>query len=348
MAQQPRENSWWRERFPLNWQGIKETLLGETMPQHMRKWWFATGGIPFFLFFSLVVTGILLAFNYVPEPPQAYESVSRITNEIPFGAWVRGIHKWSAEFLVITLILHVLRVTITAAFKKPREFTWVMGALLLVCAFMAAFTGYSLVYSHQSYWAAVVGTNIAQSVPLVGPFVANLLRGGLELGPETWHRLFALHAAIIPILMVLLITVHLVLVRAHGVADVPGANNERTYRFFPDHFLTEAIIFMALLFGFTIVTIISPPALGPMADPLVTPLHTKPEWYFYWMYRWLKLTPLTVGVLVPVALALVFIVWPFIDDWIRKRAPKTEYQPILGAVVALTLIVLTIWETISP
>lgn len=339
---------WLRSRLPVEPGVLKEKLLGETMPQHMKNWWFATGGVPFFLFFTLAATGILLTFNYVPEPPRAYESVAAITNKIPFGVWVRSLHKWSAEFMVITLILHVLRVTITGAFRKPRELTWIVGAVLLLCTFLAAFTGYSLVYTHQSYWAAVVGANIAENIPLVGSFVANFLRGGPEVTPETWHRFFGLHAVVLPLTILGLVVLHIALVRLHGVAEIPGANNEKTYRFYPEHLLTEAIVFLGLLFTFTVLAIVAPPTLGPMADPLVTPLHTKPEWYFYWIYRWLKLTPSAVGILVPLALAAVFVFWPLVDGWIRKRLPRKEYHyPLVAAVVALVLIAMTVWESLS-
>ena len=347
LSQQTKEVSWWRERFPLNWKSLKDALLGETMPNHMKIWWFALGGIPLFLFATLMVTGILLAFNYVPEPPMAYKSVAKITNEIPFGAWVRGIHKWSAEFMIITLILHAMRVAFTGAFRKPRELTWVFGAILLLLALVEAFLGYSLIYEHLSYWAVVVGTNIAESIPLVGTFAANLLRGGPEIGPETWQRFFALHVAVVPLLIGLVITVHLTLVRAHGVAKIPGADNEESYKFYPDHVLREAIIFIFLLFVFTILTVIFSPHMGSMADPLTTPAHIKPEWYFYWVFRLLKLVPLIVGVMIPVIGAVVFIIWPFIDGKIKQDDSKIDYLPILGSLIALILIVMTIWEAVS-
>ncbi|GAB4261006.1 MAG: cytochrome b6 [Deferrisomatales bacterium] len=210
----------WADRaVPLDWHKIREEALGEVLPEHMRFWWYCLGGVPALMFVLLVATGILLAVYYVPHPDQAYESVAHITNDLRFGWWVRSLHRWGAEIMVVTVSLHAIRVFCTGAYRHPREVCWITGALLLLLTLGTAFTGYSLVYSQMSYWAMTIGTGIAAKVPLVGPWIARFMLGGEAIGPHTLTRFFVIHAAILPVILFLLIGVHIVFIRLHGVAE---------------------------------------------------------------------------------------------------------------------------------
>jgi len=229
MAAQGEKGGWWKERFPINMARLKE-VLGEELPDHMRYWWFCLGGVPLLIFLVLVATGLMLSVYYVPSPEKAHSSIQYIQEGVRFGWWIRGVHHWAAQFMIITVILHVMRVFFIAAYRKPRELCWVAGSLLLLTTLGMGFTGYTLTYTHQAYWAATVGTELAQSVPLIGGFIANFLRGGPTIGPGTLTRLFALHTVILPTFMAIFIFIHVFIMRLHGVAEHAAAIVEEMVR----------------------------------------------------------------------------------------------------------------------
>ncbi len=211
--------AWIDESLPVDWGKIKEEAVGEILPHHMKLWWYCLGGVPAIMFLMLVISGIMMAFYYVPYPSEAYESVARITNDIPFGWWLRSIHRWCAELMVVTVSLHAIRVFATGAYRHPREFCWISGSILLLLTLGAGFTGYSLCYTQTSYWAMTIGTGIAGKTPIIGDFLSRFMLGGDSIGEATLNRFFILHAAIIPAIIFLMIFVHIVLIRLHGVAE---------------------------------------------------------------------------------------------------------------------------------
>lgn len=139
-------------------------------------WPHTLGSATLFLLQVQILTGVFLAFYYVPSVEHAYGSVEYITKEIPFGAYIRGLHRWSASLVIIFAVLHLLRVFFTGAYKYPREASWVVGALLLVVIFAFGFTGYLLPWDQKAYWATVVGTHIAETAPGIGDLIARLLK----------------------------------------------------------------------------------------------------------------------------------------------------------------------------
>ncbi|MFQ5629514.1 MAG: cytochrome bc complex cytochrome b subunit, partial [bacterium] len=175
---------WFAESFPIDLNILKE-VSSEPIPNHLKRWWFAIGGTPLYLFVIQAITGIVLTFYYVPDPAEAFNSVARITTEVRFGWFIRSVHKWSAHLMVLTLMLHMMRVFFTAAYRKPRELNWMIGVGILLTTLGFGFTGYSLIYEQLSYWAAVVGTNIAAATPLIGDTLAGFIRGGEEIGANT-------------------------------------------------------------------------------------------------------------------------------------------------------------------
>ena len=287
--------AWLKERVPIDATGLTSSL-NEPVPNHLKKWWFCVGGTPAYLFCVQAITGILLTFYYVPEPTQAYASVAHITNDVPFGWWIRGIHKWGANFMIIAVILHALRVYFTRAYQRPRELTWVTGAIILGLTMVFGFTGYSLVYEQLSYWGATVAANLTASAPLVGEQLAQFIRGGDTVGANTLTRFFVFHIGVLPTLLVILLVIHLGFVRLHGVTELRFADQEgqkkQHFNFFPDHLLTEIAIGLVLITVLSCFAVIFPAGLGEEADPLTTPSHIKPEWYFFFTFRWLKLAGL--------------------------------------------------------
>ena len=341
---------WVKSRFPVDLDSLRSGL-NEPVPNHLKRWWWCLGGIPAYLFVIQALTGIMLTFYYVPDTAKAYESVSYITHTVPFGWWIRSIHKWSSSFMIITVILHVMRVYFTGAFRAPREVTWIIGALILILCLAFGFTGYSLVYEQLAYWGATVAANLTASVPLIGEPMARFIRGGDAIGPATLTRFFVFHIGVLPTLMVILVGIHIAMIRMHGVTELhfsdekPG--EKQTFRFVPDHVLTELLIGVALLTVLTAFAVIFPAQMAEKANPLVTPEHIKPEWYFYFTFRWLKLTGLTTAVLSLGLGAGLFIFWPFVDSRLQRISPKVDLSILLGVLGVLGILALTIWEAVG-
>jgi|SaaInl4_135m_RNA_FD_contig_61_757738_length_8595_multi_5_in_0_out_0_4 quinol-cytochrome oxidoreductase complex cytochrome b subunit len=337
---------WLRQSFPVDGEVLRE-MSSEPIPNHLKRWWYALGGTPAYLFIVLAATGISLTFYYRPSPEVAYESVGRITNEIRFGWLIRSVHHWAANLMVLSVILHVIRVFFTRAYRKPRELNWMFGVGILIVIFTFGFTGYSLVYEQLSYWAAVVGTNIAEATPIVGPYLATFMRGGVDITSNTLTRMFVLHIGVLPTVIVILLGLHIVQIRLHGVSIPDGEAKKdagKTFPFFPNHLMTELVIGLSLTILLVVLALIAPAPLGEPANPNVTPEHIKPEWYFFAMFRWLKLTSFKVGVLGTMGFVGIFLFWPFIDRLIERAFPGKGVAMWIGVLGVLTLIAFTIWE----
>lgn len=164
------------------------------------------------------ITGMLLTLYYQPTPQAAYASIQMIDSQVRFGWLVRGIHHWSAQLLVATLIVHMGRVFFMGAYKKPRELNWVDGMLLLVVTFGFAFTGYLLPWDQKAYWATTVGTGLASSIPGLGELVVVFLRGGRVVSGATLARFYAIHIMWLPVAIVVLLVLHFMMVRRQGIS----------------------------------------------------------------------------------------------------------------------------------
>jgi quinol-cytochrome oxidoreductase complex cytochrome b subunit len=161
------------------------------------------------LFGSLVVSGIYLMFFYVPSPANAYGNIQSIQTDVAFGQYIRNVHRWSAHLMVIAVAAHLARVFYRGAYKSPKEFNWVIGVMLLVVTLLLSFTGYLLPWDQLAYWAVTVGTSMAAWVPIIGDEIQELLLGGSTVGSETLLRFYVLHVAVLPVILVGLVTIHL-------------------------------------------------------------------------------------------------------------------------------------------
>ncbi len=337
---------WVAERVPIPPEMLRKPLK-EELPNHLKTWLWAFGGTPLLFFFIQVVTGILLTFYYVPYPTHAYESIRQITFSLRFGWFVRGIHQAASQLMFVAVLMHMIRVFATRAFRAPRELTWVFGVSLFLVTLGFAFTGYSLVYDQLSYWATTVGTNMISEVPLVGRALLYLMRGGPDVNPNTLSRLYDFHIGVMPTLFVMLIVAHIALVRLHGVAPLEGESTTKTYSFVPDHVLREGAVGLVLLLAIVVYVILSPPGLGAKADPNLTPAHIRPEWYFFPSYRWLKMVPVQVGLWSSVAFVLSMLFWPWIDAGLERLAPGKKLGVMIGTAGWLFTLCLLIWEALS-
>jgi len=340
---------WLSERIPISGVQLRE-LTNEPVPNHLKRWWFALGGTPAYLFVVQIVTGIMLAFYYQAAPEAAYESVRYITHEAAFGWYLRSLHKWAATLMIASVILHQMRVYFTSAYRRPRELNWVIGMALLMCTLLTGFTGYSLVFEQLSYWGATVAANISDAVPVVGGFAKQMLLAGEQYNPRTLPRFYILHAAVLPTTIILLVAVHIAFIRLHGVTELKfedePEDKPQHFNFFPDHMLTELMIGLVLMILLSALATVFPATMGPAADPLTTPDVIKPEWFFYVSFRWLKLFSLSFAVLSTGFIVAAMFLWPWIDVALRKVTKNEDISIYIGIVATFLLVGLTVWEAV--
>jgi ubiquinol-cytochrome c reductase cytochrome b subunit/cytochrome b6 len=213
---------------------------------------------------------------------------------------------------------------------------------------MFGFTGYSLVYEQMSYWAMKVGTGIAGATPLIGNWIADFIRGGTEIGQNTLTRFYLFHVVLLPFLIIVAVSFHLYLIRMHGVSELKFKGDEKeekkTFPLWPDHVFTELIMVSIIMITLVVLSILFPVHLGEPADPNITPLHIKPEWYFYPVFRWLKITNLTVGVLGPIIFIIILFLWPYIDRFFERKWPGMELGFWIGIAGMITINIFLVWE----
>lgn len=194
-------------------------FLNKPVPKFAQRWWYCLGGITAFLFIVQAITGIMLAFYYKPTPEAAYASIQFIETQVYFGSAVRMIHHWSANGMILMCTAHMIRVFIMGAYKKPREFNWVSGALLLVLTLGFGLTGYLLPWDQRAYWATTVATEIAAAIPVIGDLALVFLRVGWDVAAETLNRFYALHILILPLITVVSMGAHFLMIRRVGIAE---------------------------------------------------------------------------------------------------------------------------------
>ena len=208
---------WLDERMGLL--SIWNTVFDRKVPKV--NWWYTLGSATLFVAIMQAATGIFLSIYYVPTPEEAYNSIEYIMNDVAFGWLVRGMHHWGATLMVILVFLHMLRVFFYAAYKYPREVTWITGVFLLLVTLGLGFTGYLLPWNQRSYWATAVGSSIVATVPLIGEFLMRVVRGGDDLTFLTLSRFYGVHIWFLPAALFSLIGVHLYLVVRNGISWVP-------------------------------------------------------------------------------------------------------------------------------
>jgi menaquinol-cytochrome c reductase cytochrome b subunit len=213
--------------YPLDWIEERSGLVGATRYFLFRRvpadsgWWHTLGSASLTAFLVQAVTGVILAMYYKPSPHDAYSSIQNITNEVTLGWLVRGMHKWGASVFIILMFLHMGRVFLFGAYKYPRELNWIVGATILLLGMLEGFTGYLLPWDQTAYWATVVGINLNGTAPFLGPWLAQFLRGGQEIGANTLTIFYSLHMLVLPAAIIGLITLHLYLVIRLGVSSPP-------------------------------------------------------------------------------------------------------------------------------
>jgi quinol-cytochrome oxidoreductase complex cytochrome b subunit len=338
-------------RFPV-WPVV--AFLGKKrVPQHRATAWYAMGGIALALFAIQVVTGILLMVYYRPSQP--WSSVQRIVTEVPFGAFLRSVHHWGANLMALTLFVHMFSTFFMKAYRPPREATWLTGLALFGVTLVFCFSGYLLPWDDLSFFATRVGITELEKGPGLGPWLADLARGGPDVTVDTIGRFYVLHETVLPLVVLGIMGAHLLFIQLQGMSEPDRfaalPEREKKYRpFFTDFMFAEIPIWLAIVAFVATLAAAVPRGLAPEADPFAAaPPGIKPEWYFLAPYQLLKLFPGNlelVGItLINGALAAAFVV-PFVD----RAAPtntRGRLMTALGIAALAGLAVLTAWGSWS-
>ncbi|MBZ0291098.1 MAG: cytochrome b N-terminal domain-containing protein [Anaerolineae bacterium] len=281
---------------------------------------FGLGGTALLLLLVQVVTGVLLMFVYRPNPADAYLSIIHLQTQVAFGQLIRNLHHWSANLLLIVVVLHLLRVFYTSAFHAPRRFNWLLGLALLGLSIAANFTGYLLPWDQLSYWAVTVGTSLLSYVPLIGDSLQHLLLGGPEVGAATLSRFYALHVMLIPLLMLLVGLYHIWRVRKDRFSRPRRVDEQESLpvqmRTTLPHLVSRegvyALVVLALVLAWATYT--DAPLLQS-ADPAQPPDPAKAAWYFAGLQELLfHFHPSFGAFVIPALIVATLIVLPYLRD----------------------------------
>lgn len=332
-------------------------------------WWYVFGSASLTLLLIQILTGIALALVYVPSADKAYESLLYLNYQQPLGWFLRALHYYAGSGMIVMVLVHMTQVFLHGSYKFPRELTWVLGVLLLLCTLGMFFTGQILRWDPDAYWGLAIGGSMAGRVPVAGPWLVRMLLGGPIIGADSLSRFFALHVFVIPASLILFLIIHLWLVIKCGISapPVPGqVVDPKTYHeeyekelkktgvpFLGDAMLKD-ILFSSLA---VIVVVILAAVLGPKGpsgppDPALAGANPRPEWPFLWLFALLSISPPAAETFIilvfPVLLIGILFLVPFLSNR-GERAPSRRPVAVLSVIVIYTILgALTYQGVTSP
>ncbi len=332
-------------------------------------WWYVFGSASMTMLGLQIVTGIGLALVYVPAADKAYESLLWLDDHQPLGWFLRALHYYAGSGMVVLVLAHMTQVFLHGAYKYPRELTWILGVVLLVCTLGMFFTGQVLRWDPDAYWGLAVGGSMAGRVPTAGPTIVEWLLGGAIIGGDSLSRFFALHVFVIPGLLLATLGLHLWLVLQRGVSapPVPGqpvdpetydATYHRELETSGVPFAGEAMLKDILFSALAVIVVVGLAAvLGPKGpsgppDPTLGGANPRPEWPFLWLFALLSLSPPSAETFIillfpPILVGLLFVV-PFVSNR-GERAPSRRPVAVLAVVTIYALLgALTYQGATSP
>lgn len=342
------------------------------------------GLISLYLFFILIGTGVLLMFYYVPSTDHAYNVMKDLEFVVSAGLLVRNMHRWAAHLMVLFVLLHMCRVFYTGAYKRPREFNWMLGVGLFLLTLGLSFTGYLLPWDQLAFWAITVGTSIAAYAPVIGPKLQYLMLGGNVVGQESLIRFYALHVIVLPTVAVMMLSVHLWRVRkdgglsrpdedepgdvvqqinlgqlpanktyglmelAHGTTFQVGKNPEDEVFSWPHLIFRELLLFLLVVAVVLFLAVFWNAPLEEIANTIHPPNPAKAPWYFLGLQELVSYSAFWGGVVVPGALVGVLLLLPYID---RKREGVGRWfareRTIANSIFTICLIIAVVLTIIG-
>jgi quinol-cytochrome oxidoreductase complex cytochrome b subunit len=331
------------------------------------------GLISLFLFFILVATGILLMFYYVPSTSQAYDRMLDLRGTVAFGIFLRNMHRWSAHGMVAMVFLHMCRVFLTGSYKKPREFNWVIGVLLLLVTLFLSFTGYLLPWDQLAFWAITVGTSIAGYAPLIGKQMQFVLLGDTTVGQEALLRFYVLHVAVLPAVLVTLVGIHFWRIRKDGGLSRPedapklkpapvvvktriyglqgfvrgpftkvGNTPEDSVFSWPNLLMAELFVFVLTVSLILVVSLMFNAPLEQPVNVMHPPNPAKAPWYFLGLQEMVSYSAFWGGIGIPGIMVALLLVVPYIDRGTQGVGRWFARERLLANTLFLTLVTLNI------
>jgi ubiquinol-cytochrome c reductase cytochrome b subunit len=331
------------------------------VPRETASWFYVFGSAALVVFVMQILTGMMLAVIYVPSAGEAWNSMQTLNHSIAFGWYIRALHGWGSNFMVAIVLIHMVQVFLFGAFKYPRELTWIVGVFLLLMTLGMAFSGQVLRFDQDAFWGLGIGASICSRIPIVGPWMVNLLLGGPIIAGATLSRFFALHVFVIPGMLIAFVGLHLLMVLKLGINEwpMPGRIVRKATYIKEYHELTHkdgipfvpGAVWKDLFFGGCVLLTLAIVAayFGPYGpsgrpDPTIIQTAPRPDYFFLWLYALLSLLPpkmetpaLLIG---PVIAILFLLLLPFIfgegeKSW--RRRPIAVLTILLVAVVFGTL-----------
>ena len=303
---------------------------------------FGLGGINALLFIILAFTGLLLRFSYVPIPENAYDSITSLQNNTLFGSLLRNIHHWSAMLMVITAFLHLLRVFYSQSIFYERKKNWHYGLILFGLVLFFNFTGYLLPWDQLSYWAVTIMTNIVEYIPLIGSYLANIIRGGKLVDENTLLNFYNFHTALLPMLFVIFMVLHFWLVRKAKGVTVANKNEQKMVKVYPGLILKEIIVAFFLITLIILFAMFFDAPMLDKANPLVSPNPSKAPWYFMGVQELLiHLHPVFVTFVIPISLITFLFYTPYIKID-KEKTGSWFYSQKGGEIIILSIIFSTL------
>ncbi|MBR9824725.1 MAG: cytochrome b/b6 [Alphaproteobacteria bacterium] len=333
---------WLDSRLPiirLGW----DSFVDFPTPRNLNYWWTFGGILAVFLVIQ-IVTGIILAMHYVPHELYAFDSVERIRRDVNYGWMIQSMHANGASFFFVAVYLHMFRGLYYGSYKAPREVLWILGVVIYLLMMATAFMGYVLPWGQMSYWGAIVITNLVAAVPFVGDAIREWLWGGFSVGQSTLNRFFSLHY-LLPFIIAGVVGLHIWALHVPGNGNPVGLearkgddNKKDTLPFHPYYTVKDAFAILVYLMVFCVFVFFLPNVLGHAdnfieANPLSTPAHIVPEWYFLPFYAILRAVTFDIGpidaklggVLAMFGAIAILFVLPWLDT---SKVRSMRYRPL--------------------
>lgn len=328
---------WVDSRLPVFTLMQKEYGVFPT-PKNFNYFW-NFGAIAMVMLIIMIVTGIVLAMHYTAHVDHAFDSVERIMRDVNSGWLIRYIHMNGASFFFIAVYIHIFRGMYYGSYKKPRELLWILGVIIFILMMATAFMGYVLPWGQMSYWGATVITNLFSAIPLVGDKIVTLLWGGFSVDNPTLNRFFALHY-LMPFVIVAVVFLHVWALHITGSNNPTGIEpkgKQDTLPFHPYYTMKDTFGLLVFLTIYAVFVFYAPDYMGHPdnyipADPLVTPAHIVPEWYFLPFYAMLR--SITFGVNIYIGAAGVLAVLAMLPVYSKKKNEELNLVKIAGLFAA--------------